>query len=586
MKSQTSLTLNLQIALLRDAEGAIKGYSSNRDILELTNRARHHGMSLFDKLLPDLDDLLLAGLSSRSIQAMPGWKQKKGWKHPEFLHGLWKRIFHPSGELVSNPCAESVIFIRQIARLSKKIFEVCDEQYVDGAIKAFVETDREVGRLSPTIPYPFATQVAHGLFGRLIGSLYEDTDLGFRHGPGAVAERLDSVSKYNFDSLSDRIVDEVGVDTFRYSYADAVDFVDCEIPARLVAVPKTATKPRLIAIEPTYNQFVQQAYQAKLKERMSRSSIWSYIDQAPNQELARLGSIEGSYSTIDLSEASDRVSWSYVKQMFSFNRNFIRTLSNTRSVYLDVPGSGTRVLHKYASMGSALTFPIQMMYFSTIIGVAIGKLLKNDSLAAIRKYMREHRIRVYGDDIIVPTPLTQILIGVLEEFGLKVNTLKSFSSGSFRESCGADWFNGIAVEPVYLRKQFPRSRRDVDSIMGLVSFRDQMYNKHLFSHTVKECDKMLLEFGAVEIPERYSLPQAVCFRSNRGVGIQWDPQLQTERVKALVPSYRRKAIAPDERSILFKSLYEGFNEDADHLTHHARPVSATLKYRWVNLRLT
>jgi len=40
----------------------------------------------------------------------------------------------------------------------------------------------------------------------------------------------------------------------------------------------------------------------------------------------------------------------------------------------------------------------------------------------------------------------------LDLLGFSVNASKSFSEGAFRESCGADWFYGQPVRPVFIRK--------------------------------------------------------------------------------------------------------------------------------------
>jgi hypothetical protein len=55
---------------------------------------------------------------------------------------------------------------------------------------------------------------------------------------------------------------------------------------------------------------------------------------------------------------------------------------------------------------------------------------------------------VFGDDILVPTAIAPSVMEDLETFGLRVNRLKTFVHGHFRESCGVDAFNGINVTPV------------------------------------------------------------------------------------------------------------------------------------------
>lgn len=585
MKSQTDILSNLLEGFLLDAEKCLPGYSSDRDKREVIHRVSSHGMSFFEIILPRLDDGLLQGLSSGSLPTVLGWKKKPGTKIPEFLFGIWSRIFDHTGLLLSQPSKEAIYFIRQISRFSKKIFEVCSDDYVTKAFQRFIEVDREVGQLSASLPYPNVTEVAQALFGKDIGSIFNDgTEIRFKHGPGAVAEKFDSIEKYSFQTLSADIVALVGIDPFRYSYAMMEDFHLDVIPARLIAVPKTATKPRLIAIEPSYNQFIQQGYHTLLMNRLSRSPIWSYASQIPNQDLARRGSIDGSYSTIDLSDASDRVSYRYVIDMFGFNKNFVEVLKKSRSTFVDIPGYGTRALHKFACMGSSLTFPLEVMYFSSIIGVAVGVFLKDSRTASILRYLKEHEVRVYGDDIIVPTDLTPTLMHVLEEFGLVVNKDKSFYSGLFRESCGADYYGGTNVTPIYLRRNLPSSRHHVDSLLALTAFRDQLHDRHLFENAVSVLDQVFESLGVSSIPENAILPSAATYRSGKGnCKVRWNKHLQRHEALVLVPSYKRKRTGASDDAILFKALYEGFNEDKLALSHGGRPVSASLKYRWVRL---
>lgn len=73
---------------------------------------------------------------------------------------------------------------------------------------------------------------------------------------------------------------------------------------RVEAVPKNWKTYRTIACEPTHNVPLQLAFDDYVKSRLRRVGI-NLTDQSLNQELARIGSIDGSLCTIDLSAASD-----------------------------------------------------------------------------------------------------------------------------------------------------------------------------------------------------------------------------------------------------------------------------------------
>jgi hypothetical protein len=59
---------------------------------------------------------------------------------------------------------------------------------------------------------------------------------------------------------------------------------------------------------------------------------------------------------------------------------------------------------------------------------------------------------VFGDDIIVPTKAYERTLRLLRLLGFTPNPEKSFGSGSFRESCGHDYYHGYNVRPVFVRK--------------------------------------------------------------------------------------------------------------------------------------
>jgi hypothetical protein len=86
------------------------------------------------------------------------------------------------------------------------------------------------------------------------------------------------------------------------------------------------------------------------------------------------------------------------------------------------------------------------------------------------------RVRIFGDDIIVPVDHVRSAIRQLETIGLKVNERKSFWNGKFRESCGKEYYAGTDVSIVRCRRRIPSSRRDVQEIVSVVSLRNQLYS--------------------------------------------------------------------------------------------------------------
>jgi hypothetical protein len=230
-----------------------------------------------------------------------------------------------------------------------------------------------------------------------------------------------------------------------------VDAVEDEPAAKVVFVPKDSRGPRLISEEPREFMYIQQGLMAKLYDTVERQPAIAgqigFTDQTRNQEMAKQASIDGCHATLDLKEASDRVSVELVARLFP--ANWTECLMASRSLRTILP-DGTEVpLNKFAPMGSACCFPVEAICFWAIALAAIdpgqsyinrlfkGRLKKDDM-----------RISVFGDDIIVPTEHAQTVAGALEAVGLKVNRDKSFWNGFFRESCGGDYFNGHNVTPI------------------------------------------------------------------------------------------------------------------------------------------
>lgn len=206
---------------------------------------------------------------------------------------------------------------------------------------------------------------------------------------------------------------------------------------KITLVPKTAKVHRTIAVEPLLNSFVQLGVCEFFRRRLLKFGI-DLKDQSRNQRYAYYGSLPGEdpLASIDLSSASDSISVELARDIlppawFSF-LNAIRSpaykLGGTISTY-----------HKFVSMGNGFCFPLETLIFTSIC-VAVHKM-HHRSLDSIS---------VYGDDILVRSSLAPDVLKALRALGFRHNPDKTFVSGPFRESCGADWFNGEDVRPITL----------------------------------------------------------------------------------------------------------------------------------------
>jgi hypothetical protein len=169
-----------------------------------------------------------------------------------------------------------------------------------------------------------------------------------------------------------------------------------------------------------------------------RLKMWGLdlSSQERNRYLAQIGSIKGSFATIDLSNASDTICCELVR--FLLPVSWLHALELTRTTSIEYEGS-FRNLHRFSSMGNGFTFELETLIFLALSYVSMGKSSRKN-------------IAVYGDDIIVPTSDYESVCVMLTAVGFVVNKEKSFASGPFRESCGADWFLGKPVRPFYIKE--------------------------------------------------------------------------------------------------------------------------------------
>lgn len=199
---------------------------------------------------------------------------------------------------------------------------------------------------------------------------------------------------------------------------------------RVVTVPKNWKTDRTIACEPTGNLPLQLAFDTYVKGRLRRRGI-DLSDQSRNQQLALEGSVTNSLATVDLSAASDNISFNTVALLLPWE--WFCYLNDVRSPYLKLDGK----LHQYSkfsSMGNGSTFALETLIFAAACSAVGSK-----------------RYSVYGDDIIIESDLYENLQTLLSFLGFTINTDKSYVSGPFRESCGKHYFHGVDVTPFYLR---------------------------------------------------------------------------------------------------------------------------------------
>lgn len=241
--------------------------------------------------------------------------------------------------------------------------------------------------------------------------------------------------------------------------------------SRLTTVPKTIEIDRTIAVEPTWNMFFQQGLMAVLVRRLKSFGVDIETQQFHHRKMAYYSSITKRFGTIDFSSASDCVSITLLKELLP--PVWFEVLSSVRCKYCLVDGEYIE-LPMFATMGNATTFPLETLVFYALIVGSIDAL-EQPGLSSLPQWESLCKgATVFGDDCIVPTEACQLFCLLAEYCGFIVNSEKSFTGeGSFRESCGGDYFAGRNVRPVYMRA--PRSRRGSD----LRAWLYVLWNTHL-----------------------------------------------------------------------------------------------------------
>jgi len=584
--------------------------SAKRDIATVAFRVKNEGLSFLTITLPafakDIERCLEQG--KFDDEACFGFSRDRSGL-PRFLGGFLHQLFDADGVLrpPSEAFVDSLLAIRQLCGLYAKIELRCTPVRELKAINAYKVADQETGMWEDTIHEGLYNDLS-----RMSGLLFRDAlsildakiynlDIIPRHGPGAVAERLRGNAKFDLRTWPARLEAEFSFSLFGLPnprYHELVDVCcsvqfperDEELPSRVILVPKTMKTPRVIAAEPTALQYMQQGIMRDLVPLLEGDPVCGpmigFTDQVPNQEMARQGSITRALATLDMSEASDRVS---LRQVLSLLVNFPNTERAFRAVRSEkavLPTGEVLNLRKFASMGSALCFPAEAMAFLSAIFIGIERsLLKRGILRArlTRKDILSFhgQVRVYGDDILVPVDCVNDVIEVFQSLGWKTNVSKSFWNGNFRESCGGDYYAGSDVTPIRIRQPPPTSRRDVSEIVSWVSTRNQLYMAG-FWRTAGYLDRFLeplLGSYPPVGPRSDLLGRVTVLDLTRRPVRRWHADHQIPLEKGFVVRSKIPASPISDTGALLKCLIQP-SQDERHLTHAGRPLAVDTKLTW------
>ena len=521
--------------LLYDAHVSWSSYFNARALRltcnKLNKRVREEGVGFLTKTLPRLGkclDQALAG-THKLTKAVHGFDTMDDSELPRFLGEFFSRVFQPTGEVLPIPDTQCVSVLRQVLYSFYKYELPYTETQTEQVIHSFKQTEDDLIHVDAALNNLRASLDDHNKQRRrpichqdlkdpdwhtnelnqlrvireariLLFEVFKSFDpynITPRHGPGVVSTKERLGDKYLWRNVSHRITAVYPFDAyFCASMGHVCDtahsfstVTETDHSAQVLLVPKDSRGPRLISCEPVDFQWIQQGLRQAIYSLVEHHPLTRYnvhfTNQQPNQFGALLGSMTDwrcKYSTLDLKEASDRVSVSLVHLLFPDHLH--RFLDASRSVSTVLPSGEKLTLRKYAPMGSALCFPIMAL---TIWAILTASAPDEDT---------RESILVYGDDVIVPTAFAESAMNILEVFGLKINRTKSCLQGSFRESCGVDAFQGVNVTPVRFRTVWNESPRP-DVYTSWIAYANQLWDKRFYRTYDYIVEKLTAIYGSI-----------------------------------------------------------------------------------------
>jgi hypothetical protein len=559
---------------------------SDKDIESFERRSQNEGITFLTTTLPKIGKALDA-FHATTVWTAPEQFNCDGDGIPIFL-GLPIRLALDGNSL-------AVELIRQLTFLFYKLEVDYDlatrERYLD----QFVTTDADLARsYDPRDNNEVKGHVA--TMRRIIARILCNTnpkDIRPCHGSGATACRTANSDKWHELRYYPKLdATYCYADYFFYSHTHLADELQKledspeSVPmARVVLVPKDSRGPRIISCEPAELMFIQQGimnllYEVLENHTMTRGQL-NFTDQSINQRLAHEGSVSDSWATIDLTDASDRVSLRLVRDVFS--PLWFECLTACRSESTLLPDGRIVELNKFAPMGSSCCFPVEALVFWA------------SAQATIHRLGFKHPSYVYGDDIIVAKEFSEAIMNDLELIGLKVNRQKSFTKGPFRESCGGEYHSGSDVTPIKIRSVFGKSSTCVASGADLCNFLIARFGyedaKPLIDLIEKE-NSYVYPRTELDIPN--SIRYGTCASNDAFFKRRWNKSLQRFEHRVLLISTDSLELRPPTWSeLLRKELSTGHYSDTAVSPRWVKPQrhsdpgmyavdhSARCKWSWV-----
>jgi len=436
----------------------------SRTVLYLEKRYASEGMPFLTVTLPKLADCFISSLDKGYFSFKEDNLTQFRWKGSALVcfSELTRKVFDTNRSLRTDACPIAVWQLRQLSQYFYKLSLAFTDEQLAQAEDSYLQIEESLSNE----PYDaiFVDKVRKNIETFFSFPKAEDVlcDYQPRFGPGTFASnKRAEVPFYRYKVSNDNLcrvpVQYKSISGFLKPYPACPEKIkliatDTSFTTEVLFVPKDSRGPRVISREPMHSLRFQMAFFDWFSGFLQKntSNRINFTDQSVNQKLAENGSITGKWATLDLKDASDRISYSLVKAL-SRHIPVLRFFLRFRSSEAVLPSSKKLKLVKLAGMGSGLTFP----WLALIVQASVATGIQASSGMSYSEAQR--LVYVYGDDLIVPTTYAQTAKESLEAMSLKLNPKKCFTrihcpaKPLFRESCGGDFFNGNDVSIVRLK---------------------------------------------------------------------------------------------------------------------------------------
>jgi len=564
-----------------------------RDIQTVRSRVASEGLGFLTKTLPLLGKAIDRSLETHRLDVPAGLsRSRENASIPALMAGLLSHAYDSEGYLTEwNPTM--LLQARQICYVFYKLELPYSPKLEQLAIANFLEVDSTIAEHPISFDDRFL-YVAREVIAEVLDG-FDPKDIIPRHGPGAVATGEKGEDKWEFHHFYSKLNSQ-----FPYYEYFIVGWVPELIDrlkwyrslerlhagfAKMVLVPKDSRGPRLISCEPLEYQWIQQGVGRSLMRHLE--SHWltkghiNFELQSVNRNLALQSSKDKEFATIDLKDASDRVSLQLVEYLFPSKVK--DALLASRSVGTTLPDGRQVVLNKFAPMGSALCFPVESFVFWALCVCAIS------TQRGISYRKAADCVYVYGDDIIVTTDDVETVTWALEVAGLEVNISKCFWRGDFRESCGVDAYKGVEVTPIRVHTLWSQKPTDSSAYASYIAYANGLASRGFVGAASYLWEALSSVYGVIPFGTPTSaFPCREVSSSIRALVLNWDQGLWCRankhtgeiQVRTRFLKSRTSESTLDSWPRLLRNLVVGGETDPSVVTH---AKSVQLRTGWRRL---